>query len=108
MSPVQRDEALWTSRFWQTCSDEIFHTEAFALAFAKYLGRDGDSGFTEQRRALFVAPDTCKRAIRYSKVFLSPDTARWRELHHIGWNERDFEQALPFDPGSTGSAFCHS
>lgn len=83
MSPVQRDEALWTSRFWQTCSDEIFHTEAFALAFAKYLGRDGDSGFTEQRRALFVAPDTCKRAIRYSKVFLSPDTARWRELHRL-------------------------
>lgn len=83
MSPVQRDEALWTSRFWQTCSDEIFHTEAFALAFAKYLGRDGENGFTEQRRALFVAPDTCKRAIRYSKVFLSPDTARWRELHRL-------------------------
>jgi len=83
MSPVQRDEALWTSRFWQTCSDEIFHTEAFALAFAKCLGRDGESGFTEQRRALFVAPATCKRAIRYSKVFLSPDSVRWRELYRL-------------------------
>lgn len=83
MSHIQRDEALWTSRFWQTCSDEIFHTEAFALAFAKYLGRDGVFDFTEQRRALFVAPDACKRAIRYSKVFLSPDTVRWRELYRL-------------------------
>ena len=83
MSPVQRDEALWTSIFWRTCPDEIFHTEAFALAFAKYLGRDGAFEFIEQRRALFVAPDTCKRAIRYSKVFLSPDTGRWRELNRL-------------------------
>lgn len=83
MSPVQRDEALWTSSFWQTCPDEIFHTEAFALAFAKYLGRDGAFDFAEQRRALFVSPDACKRAIRYSKVFLSPDTARWRALYRL-------------------------
>ena len=77
---AERDTALWSSFFWKTCPDEIFHTEGFALALAKYLGRDGEYEFGELRRALSVAPEVCKRAIRYSKVFLMSESKRWQGL----------------------------
>ena len=71
-SPAQRNAAFWTSEFWTNCTDAVFRTEAFALALAKYLSREGSHEFVELRRALTVAPVACKRAIRYSRVFLNP------------------------------------
>jgi hypothetical protein len=53
------------------------------LAFAKYLVRNHEQRFSEIQRALAVAPDACKRAIRYSRVFLSPESGRWKELQGL-------------------------
>jgi len=82
-SPVEIDAALWSSAFWRNCPDEVFRAECFALAFAKYLGRDQQQRFSEIVRALTVAPEACKRAIRYSRVFLSPGSGRWKELQGL-------------------------
>jgi hypothetical protein len=82
-STVEIDAAFWSSAFWQSCPDEVFRTEGFALAFAKYLGRDQEHVFPELVRALTVAPDACKRAIRYSRVFLAPESGRWRALQGL-------------------------
>jgi predicted RecB family endonuclease len=82
-SPVEIDAAFWSSVFWQNCPDEVFRSECFVLAFAKYLGRDGEQRFSEIPRALAVAPDACKRALRYSRVFLSPESGRWRDLQGL-------------------------
>lgn len=79
-SSTERDAEFWTSSFWTNCPDEVFQTEGFALALAKYLGRDGEHTFVELRRALSVGSDACKRGIRYSKVFLVPKSARWQGL----------------------------
>jgi hypothetical protein len=82
-SPVEIDAAFWSSAFWQSCPGEVFRTECFALAFAKYLGRDQKHVFSEIIRALTVAPEACKRAIRYSRVFLSTESGRWRALQSL-------------------------
>lgn len=83
VSANERETALWSSTLWKSCPDDVFHTEAFALVFAKYLGRDNEQQFAEVARALTAAPEACKRAIRYSKVFLTPDSGRWRELQRL-------------------------
>ena len=83
VSANERDTALWSSTLWKNCPDDVFHTESFALAFAKYLGRDNEQRFAEIARALTAAPEACKRAIRYSKVFLTTESARWRELQRL-------------------------
>ena len=82
-STVEIDAAFWSSAFWHSCPAEVFRTEGFALAFAKYLGRDQAHVFPDLVRALTVAPDACKRAIRYSRVFLSPESGRWRALQGL-------------------------
>jgi hypothetical protein len=82
-SQVAIDTAFWSSDFWQSCPDEVFRTECFALAFAKYLGREQEHIFPELARALRVAPEACKRAIRYSRVFLSPESGRWTALQRL-------------------------
>jgi len=79
-SQGERDAAVWSSTFWLDSPDEVYRTESFALALAKYLARDQEQRFSQIERALTVAPEACKRAIRYAKVFLSPESARWREL----------------------------
>jgi Holliday junction resolvase-like predicted endonuclease len=79
-SPTKRDAAFWSSAFWTTCTDEIFRTEAFTLALAKYLSRAGSDDFGELRRALAVAPVACKRAARYSRAFLNPESTRWGQF----------------------------
>ncbi len=78
-----RDTAFWTSGFWSHCPDSVFQTEGFSLSLAKYLSRTGDYTFAELQRALTVAPAACKRAIRYSKVFLAPVSSRWKDLHSL-------------------------
>lgn len=87
-STAERDAALWTSTFWSTCPDSVFQTEGFSLALAKYLSRAGDYTFAELRRALTVAPAACKRAIRYSRVFLTPDSPRWKVLQGLLTSEQ--------------------
>lgn len=79
-STVERDAALWTSTFWSQCPDTVFDTEGFSLSLAKYLSRPCDYTFADLQRALTVAPAACKRAIRYSKAFLFPESSRWQAL----------------------------
>ena len=83
ISPAGRDAALWTSAFWSSCPDSVFQTEGFSLSLAKYLTRAGDYSFAELKRALTVAPAACKRAIRYSRVFLDPESSRWKALQGL-------------------------
>lgn len=91
-SQAEIDAAFWSSTFWQSCPDEVFPTEGFALAFAKYLGREQEHVFAQLVRALTVAPEACKRAIRYSSVFLSPESRRWTALQRlIGQQPRGYK-----------------
>lgn len=82
-STAERDAALWTSSFWSSCPDSVFHTEGFSLSLAKYFSRASDYTFAKLNRALTVAPTACKRAIRYSRVFLTPDSPRWKVLQGL-------------------------
>lgn len=81
--PAGRDAALWSSAFWSSCPDSVFHTEGFSLSLAKYLSHGGDYSFAELKRALTVAPAACKRGIRYSRVFLDPASSRWQALQRL-------------------------
>lgn len=82
-SQRERDAALWSSTFWEDTPDEVFRTEGFALALAKYLGRNQEQKFSQSQRAFTVAPEACKRAIRYSKVFLDAQSSQWQEVQNL-------------------------
>lgn len=87
-TPAGKDAALWTSAFWSSCPDSVFHTEGFSLSLARYFTRAGDYSFAELQRALTVAPAACKRAIRYSRAFLDPESSRWKALQSLLTSEQ--------------------
>jgi len=76
LSAADRDHDFWTAPFWDDASEEIFADEAFALALARYLQQNK----VTRQYLVVTAPETLRRAIRYSQVFLSPKSMRWQEI----------------------------
>ena len=88
---TDRDAALWESAFWNEVSPDLFETEAFSLALARYLQQ---KRFTQDgllQRIFEHSPNSLRDAIKYSQVFLSPDHPRWQEIEMLNTaNDTDF------------------
>ena len=89
-----RTTALWDCSFWETvpetyCSSDVI---SFALGRSLYLGLANEKLF---RRLLEIDPETLKRGIRYSQIFLQPDSKPWATILSIAndWNS-DFIQFI--------------
>lgn len=80
LSAAERDLEFWTTHFWDNVSDEVFETEAFALALARYLQQNKATRPNWLQHLAVKAPVALRRAIRYSQVFLSPTELRWKEI----------------------------
>lgn len=80
LSAADRDHDFWTAPFWDDASEEIFADEAFALALARYLQQNKVTRPNWLQYLVVTAPETLRRAIRYSQVFLSPKSLRWQEI----------------------------
>jgi hypothetical protein len=89
-----RTTALWDCSFWETvqetnCSSDVI---SFALGRSLHLGLANEKLF---RRLLEIDPETLKRGIRYSQIFLQPDSKPWATILSIAndWNS-DFIQFI--------------
>ena len=80
LSAADRDLDFWTASFWDDVSPEVFETEAFALALARFLQQNKVTRQGWLQHLVVTAPLTLRRAIRYSQVFLSPTELRWKEI----------------------------
>jgi hypothetical protein len=80
LSAADRDLDFWMAGFWENASAEIFATEAFALALARYLQQNKITRPGWLQYLVVTAPHALRRAIRYSQVFLSPTELRWKEI----------------------------
>ena len=80
LSAADRDLDFWTADFWDEVSEEVFETEVFALALARYLQQNKLTRPGWLQHLVSESPDALRRAIRYSQVFLSPTELRWKEI----------------------------
>jgi len=89
-----RTAALWKCSFWETVTETNYSSDviSFALGRSLHLGLANEKLF---QRLLETEPETLKRGIRYSQVFLQPDSQPWTGILSIA-NDRnsDFLQFI--------------
>ena len=74
-----RSSALWQCHYWRTLPDAFYSSDvvAFALGRALHYGLEDARLFKD---LLQRAPETLKRGIRYSQIFLEPDSPSWQQI----------------------------
>jgi hypothetical protein len=80
LSATDRDLHFWMANFWEDIPDEVFASEAFALALARYLQQIKVTRPDWLQHVAAKSPHAFRRAIRYSQIFLSPTGLRWKEI----------------------------
>jgi hypothetical protein len=76
---IVRATALWQCSFWQRRTENSYSSESISLA----LGRSLHSGLTDEKlfkRLLKTEPEILKRGIRYSQIFLQPESPPWKAI----------------------------
>ena len=89
-----RTTALWQCSFWQVITDTGYQSVPISLA----LGRSLHFGLVDEklfRRLLQTEPETLKRGMRYSRIFLQPDSPSWTTILSIADDgDVDFQQFI--------------
>jgi len=89
-----RTSALWECSFWETVPETNYSSDviSFALGRSLHLGLVNEKLF---QRLLETEPETLKRGIRYSQVFLQPDLQPWTGILSIANDKNsDFLQFI--------------
>ena len=77
-----RSNALWDCSFWETAFETKYASDVISFA----LGRSLHQGLADGKlfqHLLETEPETLKRGIRYSQVFLQPDSQTWSGILSI-------------------------
>jgi hypothetical protein len=89
-----RTTALWQCSFWQKITALGYHSNPISLA----LGRSLHFGLVDEKlfqRLLQTEPETLKRGIRYSRIFLQQNSPSWIAILSIaGDGNVDFQQFI--------------
>jgi hypothetical protein len=80
---VERDTAFWSSVFLSTLPAEAWHMEPLVLALARYVGQNHVSNAVLLEHIAAIAPETVRRAIRYSGLVLKQHSARRMEVDRL-------------------------
>ncbi|WP_153304837.1 hypothetical protein [Desulfocapsa sulfexigens] len=89
-TPQVRSSALWQCHFWRTLPDAFYSSDvvAFALGRSLHYGLEDATLFKD---LLLKAPETLKRGVRYSQIFLQPDSPPWKQILSLPNNgNKDF------------------
>ncbi|MCP8687124.1 YraN family protein [Marinobacterium sedimentorum] len=89
-----RDTAFWTSDFLAQLTSDICASESFVLALARYFAQDAVSNQSLLLRIAALVPSAVRRAIRYSRLVMRPDSKRWREVEALADSDPDQFGAL--------------
>lgn len=94
LSPLNRSIAFWSCSFWKNISSDGYATDAIAFALGRAI-HSGVSNINDLERLIEIAPDTAKRGIRYSQIFLQPESPLWLKIRRITPNvSEDFRDFL--------------
>ena len=80
---ADRNSYFWSCRFLTTSSSELYESEPFTLALARYMEQDKIACFDLVHHIAKIAPETVRRAVRYSKLIQRQQSERWKEIEKI-------------------------
>ena len=75
-----RDTTFWSSEFLPALPAEAWCTEPLVLALARYMSQERVSNLALLEHIASIAPETVRRAIRYSGLVLSQRSPRREEI----------------------------
>lgn len=78
-----RNAAFWTCQFLWTLSAEVYETESFVLALARYIGQEQIANYELICHITQVVPEAVRQAIRYSGIVLRQSSERWKEIERL-------------------------
>ncbi|CAH1209673.1 conserved hypothetical protein [Candidatus Nitrotoga sp. BS] len=84
---ADKNAAFWSCQFLETLSADLYETEPFVLALARYMGQQQAANFELVRRIAQVAPEAVRRAVRYSGLVLRQNSKRWKEVERLAITE---------------------
>jgi hypothetical protein len=84
---AERNAAFWTAPFLRTLPADVYKTESFVLALARYLGQKQTANYELLECIAQAAPETVHRAVRYSGLVLQQDSDRWAEIERLAATE---------------------
>ncbi|WP_319549501.1 hypothetical protein [Desulfogranum marinum] len=83
-----RSIAFWKCNFWQTLPSTYFSSDLIAYALGRSLYFDFDD-HGALKKLMHHAPETLKRGIRYSQIFLRPDSQSWAQIQKVSAGASD-------------------
>ncbi len=94
LTPLCRSMAFWNCGFWKNIPAAGFETKVVALALGRAI-HFGISNIYVLERIIQTAPELLKRGIRYSQLFLHPQSPLWPIIQRISPNtSEDFKDFL--------------
>lgn len=79
----ERDAAFWSCGFWYTLPASAWHEESIILALARYFSQERYSNVALLEHIASFAPDSLRRAIRYSGLVLQQHSPRRGEVDRL-------------------------
>ena len=83
LKAADRNRLFWSSRFLEQLPVDVFETESFVLALARYMGQERITNAAVVNHLATEAPASMYRAIRYSGLILRQNTAKWKEVEQL-------------------------
>lgn len=83
LKAVDRNRLFWSSRFLEQLPVDVFETESFVLALARYMGQEEITNTAVVNYFATEAPASMYRAIRYSGLILRQNTSKWKEVEQL-------------------------
>jgi len=80
---ADRNSYFWSCRFLITLSSDLYESEPFTLALARYMEQEKTACFDLVHHISKISPETVRRAVRYSKLVLRQHSERWKEIEKI-------------------------
>lgn len=87
LKAAERDAAFWICPFLRTLPADVYKSESFVLALARYLGQKQTANYELLECIAQVTPETVHRAVRYSGLVLQQDSDRWAEIERLAASE---------------------
>jgi hypothetical protein len=79
----ERDAAFWSGGFLDNVPVDAWQSDVLVLALARYLAQDRVANFSLLERIALAVPEVLRRAVRYSRLVLSPRSPRRAEIDRI-------------------------
>ena len=77
------DRVFWTSEFLISLPAEAWHTEELVLALTRYMAQELVGNLELLKNIACKAPDSVRRAIRYSGLVLNQRSPRHEEINYL-------------------------